>query len=126
MTMSAGEQVRRQHRQPRLREALGHLFGQPLDTGPHRGHPPFHPAGGAGLGQGLCRAALVADQPLQEPVFHHPRVAIVAADLRPAGPAQRYRRIAAAVARVSEIQRFAGRLSARMSIARICGSTAGP
>jgi hypothetical protein len=64
-------------------KARGHLFRQPLHPRADGRHPPLDPAGRAGRGHRLCRAALVADQPLEEAVLHHPRIAIVAADLRP-------------------------------------------
>ena len=95
------------------------------------------------MGIGLGRAALVAHQPLEEAVLDHARVAIVAADLVPAGPAQRHRRIAAAVdeqhrllaalqplghrgAQSPEIQRSAGSFSPRMSTTPMRGITAAP
>ena len=42
-------------------------------------------------------SALMAHQPLKEPMLHHPCIAMIAADLMPARPAERHRRIAATV-----------------------------
>ena len=91
------EQIRGKNRHPRLGEAFGHLFGQTFHPRPHRRHPPRHPAGGAGVRHRLARPALVADEALEEAMFDHPRVAIIAANLMPAGPADGDGRIAAPV-----------------------------
>ena len=120
------------------------LLGQPLDAGAERGHPALGLAGGAGVGDRLRRAALVADEALAEAVLDHAGVALVAADLVAAGAADGERRVAAAVEeeerllaggealvdrarqrrRRSSAPARAGR--ARRSIARISGSSATP
>ena len=92
-----GEEVRRQHRQPRLGKPRRHLFGQPLHPRPDRSHPPCHAATGTNYRDRLGRPALMADEALQKPMLHHPRIAIVAADLMAACPADGDRRIAATV-----------------------------
>ena len=74
-----------------------HLFGQPFDPRPDRGEPIFGIAGRTHRRHRFAFAALVAHQPFQEPMFHHPGVTLVTANLMPAGPAQGHRRIAAPV-----------------------------
>jgi len=91
------EHVRAEHRDAGLGKTGGGLFGQPLDTRTNRGEPPLGAAMRTGFGDRLGLAALVAHQPFQEPVFDHARIAMVTADLLPAGPAQRDRGIAAPV-----------------------------
>jgi hypothetical protein len=54
-----------------------------LHAGAHGGQLSLHPADRAGLRHRLGLPALVADEAFEEPVFHHPRVAVIAADLRP-------------------------------------------
>ena len=89
--------VRTQRRDPRVRPERRRLLAQPFHAGADGGQLALRLAGGAGLGHRFAFAALVADQALEEPVFDHARVAVIAADLMPAGPAERDRRIAAPV-----------------------------
>ncbi|KNX40623.1 hypothetical protein ROTO_28080 [Roseovarius tolerans] len=91
------EQVRRQHRDPRLREKRGRLLRQPLHPGADSGQPVLRAAGRASTRHRRALTALMADQPLLETVLDHPRIAMLTSDLMPAGPADRGRRIAAPV-----------------------------
>jgi hypothetical protein len=84
---AAVEEVRRQDRHRACGKAPGDSSASRSTPGPTAASRPFDPAGGAGHGHGFGGAALVADKALEEPVFHHPRVAMIAADLMPAGPA---------------------------------------
>ena len=91
------EEIRGQNRQPRVGEALGHLLGEPLDPRTNGGEPTLGLAGRAFGRDRFALAALVADEALEEPVLDHPRVTVIAADLMPAGTADRDRRIATPV-----------------------------
>ena len=89
--------IRAKRGNARMREKCGRLFAQPLDPGANSGQSPLDMAGGAGIGHGFGFAALVAQEAFQKPVLDHPRIAVIAADLVATGPAQRDRRIAAAI-----------------------------
>ena len=91
------EEVRGQHGHPRRGEAFRHLLGQPLDAGADGGQLALDAAGGAGGGNGFRLAALMADKAFEETMLDHPRVAMIAADLLPAGAAKRDGGIAAPV-----------------------------
>ena len=76
----------------------GRLFGDALDTGAHGGHLALDPAGpGRPQGRGFVSPHWWQTRRLRNRVFHHARVAMVTAQLRPAGPAERHGRIAPAV-----------------------------
>ena len=79
------EEVRRQHGKAGLGEAGRDLFGQTFDAGADRGHAAFGLAVGADRGDRFGGAALVADEAFQEPVFDHPGIAIITADLMATG-----------------------------------------
>ena len=82
------------------------LLGEAFDAGTEHGHLALDAAGRAFHRDGLCGAALVADEAAAEAMFDHTRVAGVAADLMATGAADRQWRVAATV---QEEQRlFAG------------------
>ena len=89
--------VRGDDRRPRIREQLGDLVGDPLDARPAGDQAVFLAAFGAGLGRRHDVAAMVAGQPVHQPVLDHPGGAVRALEAMAAMAAQGQRRKAAAV-----------------------------
>src|SRR4029077_19319053 len=90
-------QIARQYKSPRLRKQLGRLLFETLHAGAD---------GRKAFGRVAIRTlrrrrhvepAMMADQPTLEPVIDQPGIAIRTLQPEPAGPAQRERRITAAI-----------------------------
>ena len=93
----AGQGVAGHYQAARIgKQGVGFL-GNALDAGADRHQAVLRPAGGARGWNVLRMRAMVARQHLPRPVLHKPRGAIRALHPVPARPAQRERRIAAAV-----------------------------
>src|SRR5581483_5842413 len=92
-----GGEIARQERAARLREALRDLLGDALDAGAARNERILRLAMRALVGDGDERAAMVAFEAAAEPVLDEPGRAVRTFELEAAFPAERDRRIAAAI-----------------------------
>ena len=95
--LDPAENVARQHRHARIREALGDLLGEPLDAGAAGDEAVLGGALRTGFRPRLGVAAMMADELAAEAVLDEPGRAIRAVEAVTAGPAQGQRRVAAAV-----------------------------
>ncbi len=68
---------------------MAHFFSQPLDSRPTGGESVFGIAGRAGLGKRSTITAMMALQPILQPVFDKPSGTLRAIEAVAAGPAQR-------------------------------------
>ena len=91
------KEVGRQDGDFRVGEKLGHFFGHTLHTRTNGVQFAFGLTVRADLWHGFGFAALVAHEPFEEPMFHHPRVAMITGDLMPAGATNGERRVSTAV-----------------------------
>ncbi len=81
------EQIRGQNRNAGVRKKRFDFFTHSLNARANRGQAILGLAMGTLCRERLCLSALMAHQSLQETVFNHPRVAVIASDLIAAGPA---------------------------------------
>ena len=107
------DRVGRDDRGARFREQLGDLIGDPLDARAAGDEAVLLAAFGAGLGRRHHMAAMMAGEPVHQPVLDHPGGAVGALEAVAAVAAQGQRREAAAV---EEQQRLLAALEVRFEL----------
>src|SRR5262245_29926997 len=95
--LDAGDEIARQHQNARLRKQRRHLLLEPLDARPAGDETLGRCTFGTRLRWRYRKAAVVADQPALEAVIDEPCITVWAGEAEAALPAERERRVAAAV-----------------------------